>query len=64
MHISIDSERCQGHALCLGLAPHLLDFDDEAGHAVARAGAVPSELEASAARAARSCPEGAVTLRG
>ncbi|ROO87947.1 ferredoxin [Actinocorallia herbida] len=64
MHIAIDPERCQGHALCLMAAPDLLDFDEEAGRALSTGDEVPPGGEAAAGRAAATCPERALTVRG
>ena len=62
MRISVDHDRCQGHALCLAAAPELFHFDDEAGHALPREVDVPPGREVIAKRAAASCPEQAITI--
>ena len=61
MRISVDQSRCQGHALCLTIAPELFDFDDDSGHALANQGASSSQSEL-AKRAVESCPEQAITV--
>ena len=33
MHVSIDSDKCQGHGRCYSLAPAVFDSDDE-GYAI------------------------------
>ena len=62
MHISLDTEACQGHNRCYLLAPEVFDVDDE-GYAVLRIdGEVPPELEEKARLAADNCPEYAITV--
>jgi ferredoxin len=58
----VDPERCQGHTLCAMRAPRLFTLDDVDGHSTAADGEVPSDLEASAADAVRSCPEQAISI--
>ncbi|WP_067650505.1 ferredoxin [Nocardia harenae] len=58
MHVSVDQTRCQGHAMCLAIAPELFDFDDREGRAfVADGGHADTE---TMRRAAANCPEGAI----
>jgi ferredoxin len=62
MRIVIDSELCQGHALCFGAAPDLFDLRDDDGHAEVRVSEVPEQLISVAQRAAQGCPEGAISI--
>lgn len=63
MQIRLDSDLCQGHGRCYGLAPELFDADDE-GYALVRIeGEVPAELERKARLAADNCPEFAIEVR-
>ncbi|MEO3787550.1 ferredoxin [Actinocorallia sp. B10E7] len=62
MRISVDPDRCQGHAQCLSAAPELFGFDDEAEHALPLQEKVPAGQEPVARRAAAACPERAITL--
>jgi ferredoxin len=59
--VSIDSTRCRGHALCLGLAPEAFEFLDLEDRSIVREGAehVPVDLLLAAAR---ECPERAITV--
>lgn len=61
MHIvTVDQDRCQGHARCLAFAPEVFDFDDE-GYAFVpaekqRYDTIPPEVR----KAIASCPERAI----
>ena len=61
MKVSVDEDRCQGHARCWAICPEVFDLDDE-GHAVVVQPDVPAELEAKAREAADNCPERAITV--
>ena len=62
MKIRVDPEKCQGHALCVLVAPHLFALDEIDGHSSAVADEVPAGQEADARGAAQSCPEQAIIL--
>jgi ferredoxin len=62
MKVTIDSGKCRGHALCLGIAPDAFDFVDLDEQSVVRDGAeerVPLHLLLAAER---ECPERAITV--
>ena len=61
MRVSVDADRCEGHARCWGLCPEVFDLDDE-GHAVVKLAEIPPELEDKARDAARNCPERAIQV--
>ncbi|MFL6090171.1 MAG: ferredoxin [Aeromicrobium sp.] len=61
MRISINSGRCQGHALCGGFIPEIVDYDDE-GYARVDNPVVPAGSEVAAQQAESSCPEQAISL--
>ena len=61
MRVSVDEDRCQGHARCWSICPEVFELDDE-GHAVVVQPEVPAELEAKAREAADNCPELASTV--
>ncbi|WP_109526681.1 MULTISPECIES: ferredoxin [Nocardia] len=61
MRISVDPQRCQGHALCAAVLPGLFDLDEH-GYATVRDVIVPEEHIASAEMAATTCPEQAVEI--
>ena len=61
MKVSVEAERCEGHARCWGICPEVFDLDDE-GHAVVLRTDVPPELEERVVQAARNCPERAIVV--
>jgi ferredoxin len=64
MKVHVDQDRCQGHGRCYSLAPELFEPDD-IGNGVERTGGeVAATDEALALRAARNCPELAITVEG
>jgi ferredoxin len=58
--ITVDEDRCQGHARCYSLAPDLFDIDDYGQSSVVGDGTVPPGREESARLAIVNCPEHAV----
>jgi len=62
MHVTIDADRCQGHARCWELCPEVFSLDDIGHGVVAITGPVPVYLEEPATRAAANCPERAITI--
>ncbi len=61
MHVSVDADRCEGHARCWGICPEVFDLNAE-GHAVVKLADVPEDVEERARDAARNCPERAIEL--
>jgi ferredoxin len=61
MRISVDRDKCTGHAMCKAAAPEVYVLD-ELGFNVTPAGDVPAELADQAVRGALSCPESAITV--
>jgi ferredoxin len=62
LKVSVDHEKCQGHARCKSLAPELFDLD-EYGNAQERGdGRVPAALEDKAWLAKANCPEVAIEV--
>jgi ferredoxin len=61
MHVTVDADRCEGHARCWGICPEVFELDDE-GHAVVVQADVPAALEDKVADAVRNCPERAITV--
>jgi len=61
MRISIDPERCQGHARCFALAPDLFDIDDYGQSSVRGDGEVSPDREEAARLAIANCPEYAIS---
>ncbi len=63
MKVSINGDRCQGHARCVFFAPDVFDIDDE-GYAVVREGFadVPADQQAKVRKAVANCPELSIIL--
>jgi len=61
MRVSVDRDRCQGHARCVLVAPDLFDLDGET-RAEVMADPVPDELDGFARDAAEGCPEEAISV--
>lgn len=61
MKIRVIPGRCSGHARCAAVAPDVYRLDDDGYIAITEETVAP-ELEASAARGARACPERAIEI--
>jgi ferredoxin len=61
MRVTVDDDRCRGHAVCCSLCPAVFELTD-AGYTVARLAEVPAEHEDLVRAAAGSCPERAITV--
>lgn len=62
MRVRVDTDKCQGHNRCYGLAPELFDVDDMGQAVVIGDGTVPEGLEHQARLAVANCPEYAITI--
>ncbi|WP_395309843.1 ferredoxin [Mycobacterium sp. AMU20-3851] len=62
MHIEVDRDRCEGNAVCLGIAPDLFDLDDD-DYAVVKIDPVPADQEALAEQSVAECPRAALIRR-
>lgn len=62
MRVSVNIERCQGHARCEDICPEVFATDAVEGKCVIRLEDVPVELEEKARLAVRNCPEGALRI--
>ncbi len=60
MKVTVDDDRCRGHAACWSLCPEVFTLTDD-GYAEARAADVPAGFEAAARSAVDNCPEHAIT---
>ena len=65
MRVTVNTDRCQGHARCLALAPDIFDLDDE-GYAYVLPGR--EEIDDVRARehallAVDNCPEQAIAIQ-
>jgi ferredoxin len=59
MRVHVDRDRCEGNAVCVGIAPDLFDLDDD-DYAVIKADPVPDGQEDVAEQAIAECPRAAL----
>jgi ferredoxin len=59
MRVEVDRDRCEGNAVCVGIAPDLFDLDDE-DYAVIKADPVPEGQEDLAEQSVAECPRAAL----
>ena len=62
MKVSVDYDSCEANAVCVGIAPHLFDLDDDENLHVLLEFPPDGELEL-ARRAVDSCPKRALFLQ-
>ncbi|WP_197375435.1 ferredoxin [Mycolicibacterium baixiangningiae] len=62
MRVEVDRDRCEGNAVCLGIAPDLFDLDDE-DYAVVKIDPVPADMEDVAEQSIAECPRAALNRR-
>lgn len=60
-HLTVDREACAGHGLCYGVAPDIVDSDEQ-GDPVIIADPIPDDQVELADSAVQACPERALTL--
>lgn len=59
MRVQVDRDRCEGNAVCVGIAPDLFDLDDD-DYAVMKVDEIPSDREGAADQAIAECPRAAL----
>jgi ferredoxin len=62
VRVIVDHDRCEGNAVCLGIAPDIFDLDDD-DYAVVKLDPIPPDQEQLAEQAIAECPRAAL-LRG
>jgi ferredoxin len=62
LRISVDLERCEGHARCIECAPDVFGYDDVTNQAFVLAGADLEANRGAITEAERGCPELAITV--
>jgi ferredoxin len=62
MQVEVDRDRCEGNAVCVGIAPDLFDLDDE-DYAVMKVDEIPADQEALAEQSVVECPRAALIRR-
>jgi ferredoxin len=60
--VTVNAERCQGHARCHALAPEIFDVDDYGQSTVRGDGTVLTEFVDRVRLAVANCPELAIAL--
>jgi ferredoxin len=59
VRVEVDRDRCEGNAVCQGIAPDLFDLDDE-DYAVVKLDPVPDDRQEAAERSIQECPRAAL----
>jgi ferredoxin len=59
VRVEVDRDRCEGNAVCLGIAPDIFDLDDE-DYAVVKTDPIPADQEDLAEQAIAECPRAAL----
>jgi len=59
MRVVADLDRCEGNAVCVGIAPEIFDLDDDE-YVVIAEGEVPPDQEALVEQAIAECPRAAM----
>ncbi len=62
MRVEVDHDRCEGNAVCLGIAPDLFDLDND-DYAVMKVDEIPADEEGLAEQAIAECPRAALTRK-
>lgn len=62
MKVSVDNDRCTGHARCHHIAPEIFTLDDVGYSDIGTGRPVPPGQEELARQAVLSCPERALTI--
>ncbi|QUR69071.1 ferredoxin [Mycobacterium spongiae] len=59
MRVIVDHDRCEGNAVCLGIAPDIFDLDDQ-DYAVVKMDPIEPDQEDLAEQAIAECPRAAL----
>ncbi|BBY99920.1 ferredoxin [Mycolicibacterium fallax] len=62
MRVVVDRDRCEGNAICVGIAPDLFELDDDE-FAVVTVDEIPADREAAAEQAIADCPRAALSRK-
>ncbi len=62
MRVEVDLDRCEGNAVCVGVAPDLFELDENE-YAVVKADPIPADREDAAEQAIAECPRAALIRR-
>jgi ferredoxin len=61
MRVTVDAERCEGHARCRAICPEVFSMDEDS-HAFVSAPDVPAALEQKVREAVANCPDRAISV--
>lgn len=64
MRLTVDRDRCEGHGVCEGAAPDLLELDEHGDLVLLVDGELPPEQRRQAADSVLVCPVAALKLEG
>lgn len=59
MRVEVDRDRCEGNAVCVGIAPDVFELDDD-DYAVVKQDPVAADQEDLAERSIAECPRAAL----
>jgi ferredoxin len=62
MRVVVDRDRCEGNAICLGIAPDLFQLDEDE-YAIVTADPIPADQEELALQAIADCPRAALSRK-
>jgi ferredoxin len=62
MRVVVDRDRCEGNAVCVGIAPDLFELDDE-DYVIVTSDPIPADQVALAEQAIAECPRAALTRK-
>jgi ferredoxin len=59
MRVEVDHDRCEGNAICAGIAPDLFELDED-DYAVVKVEEIPADQVSLAEQAVAECPRAAL----
>ncbi|MBB3601698.1 ferredoxin [Mycolicibacterium sp. BK556] len=62
MRVEVDRDRCEGNAVCVGIAPDLFELDDE-DYVMVTKDPIPADREDVAEQSIAECPRAALTRK-
>ncbi|MCW1959547.1 MAG: ferredoxin [Mycobacterium sp.] len=62
MRVVVDRDRCEGNAICVGIAPGLFRLDDDE-YAIVTVDPIPADQEELALQAIADCPRAALSRK-
>lgn len=60
MRVIVDRDRCEGNAICVGIAPDLFELDDDE-YATVISDPIPADRVEAAEQAIADCPRAALS---